>query len=120
MLNLFRLLKKLFNGKQVQVSLITINNCKEIAINIFSKEQYILRLTINHPMELICMEIINNKDSEVILANYEKFFKKHICLYSFYLKAKQVFDRNNKGEILGFLQDFGVSLSYTHFVSLLA
>ena len=120
MQRLFNILKKMLIPKQIEVSIMNINGYNEIVFNILNTENYTIRITINYVMELICLEILTNNDNATVLTNFDKFFKKHICLYSFYLRAKETFIKDNKKDILNFLQDFGASFSYTHFVSLLA
>lgn len=115
MVKLLKITKQLFKN----VSTKKFQGSKEIVITILHTNTYSVCLTINCSLDLICLEIFSKNDNEVVLANFKNFLKHHICLYSFYLKAKEIFIRNNKAEILSFLQDFGMSLSYTHFVSLL-
>lgn len=119
MIKLFKILKKLFKNKYVIVDKEEINGYKEIIVNILNNNKYIIRLTINYKMQIICLEIIKGNKNEVVLTSFDKFFKKYICLYSFYIKAKNIFNTKNKDKIYNFLKEFGMSVSHTHFLRLM-
>lgn len=119
MIKLFKVIKKIFKEINVHVYEKSINKCKETCIDVVKTENYLVRLTVNDKIRIICIEIVTKGNNWVVLTSFDKFFKKYYCIYTFYLSLRNVIVSKNREKIIDFLKNFGISMSYDKFVNLM-
>lgn len=119
MIKLFQIIEKVFKKFNINTYISKVGKYKEIYIDVLKTKNYLVCLTLNYKMKYICIEIIRGNENWTILTSFDKFFKKYYCIYSFYLSLKNVIRSKNKKQIIKFLENFGVSMSYDKFVNLM-
>lgn len=92
---------------------------KECCIDLFCKEKYKIRISINKPLRIICLDIVTENDKESILTSFEKTYKKynHILDLCKYCKER-IKSAKSTYDLTVFLKEFGLSFHYDYWIKL--